>query len=108
MKASRIELNIERLTLDGFSLTGAQAHALRGSLETELSRLLTEGGTVDAFSQGIAVPSLPPLSVSFGAGASPADMGRDLARTLYAGLRPGPPLEPRTVEKRRPSPLMLR
>lgn len=88
MSPQRIELHIERLTLNGFTLTGAQSRRLQVALESELSRLLTEGGLRDAFAAGISFHSLPPLTASLSPDASPAALGRDLARSLYAGIGP--------------------
>jgi hypothetical protein len=90
MTPSRIELHIERLTLDGFTLTGAQSRVLQRALEGELSRLMTEGGVKQSFLGGLALHSLPPLTTSLSPNAPPAALGRDLARSLYAGIGPAP------------------
>jgi len=86
MKPSRIELHIDRLTLDGFTLTGAQSSILQVALERELSRLLSEGGLTKTFNAGFALAATPPLNAGISPSASPSVIGRDLARTLYQGI----------------------
>src|SRR5690348_14994386 len=91
MTPSRIEMHIERLTLEGFSLTGAQSSVLKSALEQELGRLLTEAGLSDALANGVSLQALPPLSASLSPAAPPALLGREIARTVAAAFSPGSP-----------------
>jgi hypothetical protein len=50
-----INLHIERLILDDVNLPPGQTHLLQVGLETELTRLLTEGGLAAQLSAGGAL-----------------------------------------------------
>jgi hypothetical protein len=77
----RIELDIERLTLNGIQLDRRQLADLREALVTELTRLLGERRHPPAAARVVAAP---PIRV----GATPdgADLGRQLARSVHRGL----------------------
>jgi hypothetical protein len=81
-----IELHIERLVLDGISLAPRDRGALQSSVETELTRLLTEGGLSTELAGGIALPSLPAGSLNLSAAGTPAQLGAQIARAVYDGI----------------------
>lgn len=79
-----IQVNIDRLVFDGIELPPAQRPELQAALETELSRLLSEGGLSPALLQGANLPvlhlgDLPPAP-------GPADLGRHIAQAVYGGI----------------------
>jgi hypothetical protein len=83
-----VQLNIERLVLDGFELTRVEAERLQAALETELAELLSV-----AFDRGLilpdgAVPSLPPRSIQLATGVRPAEVGRQIAGAVAQSLAP--------------------
>ena len=53
-----INLHIERLVLDGVNIAPDQRHLLQASVETELTRLLTDGGLSPSLAQGTALPRI--------------------------------------------------
>jgi len=80
-----IRVNIERLVLEGLPITRAQGPVVQEAVEVELSRLLSEGGLGPELASGGAVPSLRAEGVRLN-GGSPAQMGRQIARSVYGGM----------------------
>jgi len=70
----KIQMNIERLILDGIDLPASQRPFLQVALEAELTRLLNEGGLNPALTSSSRLPSLrvQPLNYS---GNNPTQLG---------------------------------
>lgn len=86
-----IELHIERLVLDGLPLERSQAAHVQAAVEAELARLLAQDRVAgDALAQawpaGGAVPSVPAAPIQLRAGARPAEIGGQIARSVYGGI----------------------
>ncbi|HEY4249111.1 MAG TPA: hypothetical protein VGM64_19965 [Lacunisphaera sp.] len=79
-----VDLHIERLVLNGLPLTHRQGIVLQNALERELSRLLEQRG-IEPTTMG-AVPQLPLAAIQLSASGQPAQWGRQIAHTLYAGI----------------------
>jgi hypothetical protein len=79
-----INLQIERLVLEGVALPPGGERALRAALEAELTRLLTAGGVAPGLRSGGAVPSIAVPSISVD--GDPARLGRSVAQAVYAGM----------------------
>jgi hypothetical protein len=79
-----INLQIERLVLEGVTLPPGGERILRTALEAELTRLLRAGGVAPGLRSGGAVPSVaaPPIS----ADGDPATLGRSVAQSVYGGM----------------------
>ena len=92
MTAQRpIRLHIERLVVAGLPLTPAQAARLQAALERELARLLIHGGDPSAWSSaGAAVAAAPVVTWD---ASRPYQLGRALARNVFASLN-GSPRDP--------------
>jgi hypothetical protein len=82
----RIKLHIERLSLEGLPLTRNQGAAVQTAVESELTRMLSERGLADGIRAGGAMPSLPAVRLEYASGASPAQLGRQIARAVYGGI----------------------
>ena len=97
-------LHIEKLILDGLSLTAAQGPVFQAALEGELTRLLGERGLAGV--SGGAVPHLSVPAIQLAAGGRPDDWGRQIARSLLDGLAPSPvrPAQPQVHAATSPSP----
>ncbi|MDO9236680.1 MAG: hypothetical protein Q7U28_11715 [Aquabacterium sp.] len=80
-----INLHIERLVLDGVNIAPGQRHLLRASVETELTRLLTDGGLAPGLVQGVALPRLSASAMQL-TGNNPAQLGRQIAQSVYGGI----------------------
>lgn len=81
-----IHLHIERLILDGLPIERAQGSQVQAAVEAELARLLAENGLESSLAVGGAVPQVRAGAMQLSAGGSPADMGTQIARSVYGGL----------------------
>lgn len=81
-----IELNIERLVLDGLAATPRERAQIRAAVETELSRLLSEGGLARELAGGVALPALAAGHVQVGGDLDPRHLGEQIARAVYEGI----------------------
>jgi hypothetical protein len=82
----KINLHIERLVLDGLSLAPGQGDIVRAAVESELARLLGEGGMAPAAQEGIALPGLRVSAINLSADSGPAQIGQQIAQSVYGGL----------------------
>ena len=81
-----IKLHIDRLILDGIDVGPAQRPALQAALETELGRLLAEGGIGDGLAGGGTVPSVRADSFKLSGEGNAERLGRQIARSVYGGI----------------------
>ena len=84
-----VSLRVERLVLEGLDLTHAQAVVVQRSFERELTRLVTQSGH-GANWRGATVPAMPAAPVHTDGTPRPAQLGRDVARSVYSTLRKSP------------------
>ena len=80
-----IKLHIERLVLDGLPVTRSQGPMVQAAVESELARLLAEGGLAQELATGGAVPSVRADTIC-SAERSPARIGRQIAGAVYGGI----------------------
>jgi hypothetical protein len=81
-----IHVHIDRLVLNGIDLPRRARPAFTAALQQELGHLLAEGGLSPELQGGIALPRIAAPAVAFGPAASPSDMGRQIARAVYAQI----------------------
>jgi len=81
-----IHLHIERLILDGLPIERAQGPHVQAAVEAELARLLTENGLGATSGAGGAVPSVRARAIQLRSGSSPAEMGIQIAQSVYSGI----------------------
>lgn len=81
-----IQVEIDRLVLEGISLSRAQRRELQAAVEVELGRLLAEGGVATRFQTGIAVPEVAATAIQYDAKSSPTQLGHQIAHSVYGGL----------------------
>lgn len=81
-----INLQIERLVLDGLDIAPEQRPVLQAAVEGELSRLLTERGLSPDLSQGVAVPRLSASAMQLTSTSSPTELGQQIAQSVYGGI----------------------
>lgn len=81
-----INLHIEKLVLEGIDLRPAQRQHLQDALETELGRLLAQGGIPGELAAGGALPSLRANGFEMSSGRDPVQLGQQIARSVYGGL----------------------
>lgn len=82
----KIVLHIDRLVLDGLSVTGADGPRLRRALTRELTRLMADGGVAQGLSGGTVVPRVQAPRLSTAAREKPDALGRKIAHAVYAGI----------------------
>ena len=81
----KIDLHIERLVLDGVDTAPGQRDLLRAAVETELTRLLLEGGLAYRPNGG-ALPGIVGPAIQIHVGNDPLQLGRQIAGAVYGGL----------------------
>jgi hypothetical protein len=81
-----INLHIERLVLDGLPVGSDQGVFVKSAVEAELSRLLATDGLNPDFQSGGAVPSVKADGVRMTNDSHPADLGRQIAQSVYGGI----------------------
>ena len=80
-----INLNIERLVLDGLPLNRFEAEQMKGAVELELSHLLSEDALAPHLLSGGAYPSLRVGEMGILA-SSPESLGKQVAQTIHGGI----------------------
>jgi hypothetical protein len=81
-----VNLNIERLVLEGFSLRPGEHLLVRAAAERELSRLLSERGVSNELLAGGAVPRLSAGDIRVAGDADAGAIGRQIAQAVYGGI----------------------
>lgn len=87
----KIHVHIERLILEGLPLGPGGGARVQAAVEAELTRLLSsdslaEGGIAQAWPAGGAVPDVPAAAIRLNADARPAEIGGQIARSVYGGI----------------------
>jgi len=82
----KININIERLILDGVSIPHPQRPMLQAAVETDLARLIEAGGLSSSLMSDGAMPGLEGGEVQLPSDSNPAQLGQRIARAVYAGL----------------------
>jgi len=81
-----VRLHIDRLVLDGVSLSAGGRPRLQAAIESELARLITAGGLSPELARGIAVPSIRAPQMTYASDAKPAQLGSAIAGAVYGGV----------------------
>ncbi len=79
-----LNLNIDRLTLHGFSPSAR--HRIGAAMETELTRLFTEEGIPPSLTQDSVINQLDGGNLEIAARTPPRIIGIRIARAIYRGL----------------------
>jgi hypothetical protein len=89
----KIQVQIDRLVLDGLPVTRAQGTRVRAAVERELSRLLQGGGVTTPLALGGATPTLTAPIIRFSRRERPETLGKRIAQSIHGGIggmgRPG-------------------
>lgn len=81
-----INVNIERLILEGVSVPVSQRPLLQAAVEAELARLLTADGLASSWKKGGAVPSLNAGVIQLNSDINPTQLGQQIAQSVYRGM----------------------
>lgn len=84
--ADHITVHIERLILDGLTLSRLEGQTLQRALETELARLLSAYGIADELRSGAALATIRTATIELSGVRSPAQIGCHIAQTVHASL----------------------
>jgi hypothetical protein len=79
-----VRLHIERLVVDQSLVSSGRGDQLQAAIETELTQLMYERGLTALASS--ALYSLPTRNMHLAKQSRPAQLGRQIARTVYAAL----------------------
>jgi hypothetical protein len=82
----KIQIYIERLILDGLPFEHGQELFIQRAFETELTRLIAENNLTLHWETGIATPALNGNTIQLTSGSSPAQVGTQIAQSLYSGI----------------------
>jgi hypothetical protein len=82
----KIRLRIERLILDGLPVSGGQGPLVRAAVESELARLIADGGLSRELRSGGAVPGLRGADIRVDQASPPAGLGKQIAGAVYGGI----------------------
>jgi len=82
----RINIQIERLVLDGLQLPGGVRPVLQQAFESELAQLLGQNGLSHELLSGVALSSLSAPALELAQGARPDALGQQLAHAVYKGM----------------------
>ena len=83
----RINVQIDRLVVDGIDLDRRQRPLMQAAFEQELSRLLVQDGLSSELSSGVALRSLNAPSIQIAnANKSPDAFGQQVAQAVYKGI----------------------
>ncbi len=81
-----INLHIERLILEGLPVERRQHALVQSAVESELARLLTEGGLAGQLAAGGAMPSLEAQNLRLAPEGDATRLGQQIAQAVYGGL----------------------
>jgi hypothetical protein len=82
-----INIQIERLILEGVNFSPGQRRQLQAAVEAELSRLLAANGLPACLQNGGAIPKLP-ATLNVTQNPNPSQMGQEIAQSIYGELNP--------------------
>lgn len=85
MNGMNVNLHIERLVLEGLTLSARERGVLGTAVTDELTRLIAESGLPSNMPTGGIVPSIPAGSIQLGHDNNPALLGQQIARAVYGG-----------------------
>jgi hypothetical protein len=81
-----LRVHVDRLVLDGFDFSAADAAHFESALRAELAHRLRMGGLSEEWQGGGSVEALRPAPVSLPEKPSAAQSGRAVARAIHGGL----------------------
>lgn len=80
-----VRVHVDSVVVSGMAMTAAQARVFRAALSRELARLARDPGW-SAELRSTAVPSADAPAIARAADATPATLGRDVARSLHRAV----------------------
>lgn len=84
-----ITLHIDRLVLEGFSLSAQERQLLETAVSAELTRLLAVNGLGEQWMTGTAVSAIRASSIQLTNQNTPVQLGSQIAQAVYRELGQG-------------------
>lgn len=81
-----INVNIERLVIEGVDIARGQRHLLRPAIVGELHRRFSSGVLRHEFASGASIPQVDTPAISLARGADATAIGRSIATAVHGGL----------------------
>ncbi len=84
-----IHIIIDRLVLDGITISQREQPLLQAAMESELARLLAEGGLSRSLGSGGAYPILAAAPIQLTnqlTNQHPTHLGQQIAKAVYGGI----------------------
>lgn len=81
-----VNIYIERLVLNGLSISYHQQPLLQAAVETELTHLFTTNGMANGLLTGSAVSHISVGDIQLADDSDPTNLGQQIARAVYEGL----------------------
>jgi hypothetical protein len=81
-----VRLHIERVVLDGLPVSVGSGPQVQAAIEAELGRLIAAGGVSPAFRARQVLPAIRARDVQMTAGGDHAELGRQIAASVYGGV----------------------
>jgi hypothetical protein len=81
-----ISVHIDRLVLDGLTVTPAQGPKVEDALRRELTLLLVAHGLPEKPAGAVAVPHRQAPAIRLPADARPDRLGSEIAHAVYSGI----------------------
>ena len=82
----KINVQIERLVLEGINVAPHQHPLLQAAVEGELTRLLSEGGINEGLTGGGSRPSMRGAPIQLGSDGKPDGIGHQIAVSVHKGI----------------------
>lgn len=82
----KIDLQIERLVLEGVDVTPTQREVLGSAFVSELSKLVEAGGLKQELANGVMVPSVKANEMRLVTPLDAVRTGEQIARAVYTGI----------------------
>ena len=84
----KINIQIDRLVVDGMDLPHGQRPLMQAAFERELGRLLGSGGLNNELSSDVALPSVHAPSIQVENTNNADAFGQQVAQAVYNGIGP--------------------
>ena len=82
----KINIQIDRLVLDGFDLARNQRGLMQAAFESELSRLLVRDGLSNELASDVRLPSLQVPAIQVDNTSNPHTLGQQVAQAVHRGI----------------------
>ncbi len=83
---SQINIHIDRIVLDGISLSSSRQPQFRAAVESELQQLFIEKGITGGLQDGGELPQVSGGDIQVSGESNPNHLGQQVAHAAYKGI----------------------